>query len=438
MEMGDEFELIGSLIATNELPGVSLISDSDESDYERQPRKPNKPRDFIGAYKRFIRFYFSPTCIYSERDFERRFRLPRSLFENIFKKLEGNGEFKQQRDATGKLGIHPMVRLISVLRIFAYGLSFDEVDELCEISESEARNSFISYISIMPELFEATYLRCPTTSDLKRILAINDRRGFPGCVGSWDCQHWQWKNCPVQLAGQCKGKEKKPTIVLEAICDGELWIWACNYGNPGSMNDINILDASSIVEKVLNGELLPDFQFKVNGKPYSMLYYLVDGIYPNWAMFIDTIAEAINKKEKTFSGAQEAVRKDIERAFGVLLSRWHLLAKPCNYRDRKTINNIMKTAIIMHNMIVELRHDGYESQLFEEAKVAIERGIFLNEEGEEKEFEWSTQEVVNQMESSIIWAQHINKRESRVTDEVMHYALKGDLVEHIWARNGML
>ena len=31
---------------------------------------------------------------------------------------------------------------------------------------------------------------------------------FQGCVGSWDCQNWEWKNCPVAWAGQFKGKGK--------------------------------------------------------------------------------------------------------------------------------------------------------------------------------------------------------------------------------------
>ena len=34
-------------------------------------------------------------------------------------------------------------------------------------------------------------------------------------------------------------------------------------------------------------------------------------------------------------------------------------------------------------------------------------------------------------------AHQVDRRERRVSDEVMHYALKGDLVEHNWAQIGM-
>jgi hypothetical protein len=56
-------------------------------------------------------------------------------------------------------------------------------------------------------------------------LQENEQRGFPGCIGSIDGMHWAWKNCPSGWAGQYKGKEKKPTIVLEAVASKNLRIW---------------------------------------------------------------------------------------------------------------------------------------------------------------------------------------------------------------------
>lgn len=67
-----------------------------------------------------------------------------------------------------------------------------------------------------------------------------------------------------------------------------------------STNDIDILDSSAIVEKIIAGQVLPEYAYKVNEKPYNLCYYLVDGIYPNWAIFVDTVAEAIKKKQRTF------------------------------------------------------------------------------------------------------------------------------------------
>ena len=58
----------------------------------------------------------------------------------------------------------------------------------------------------------------------------------------WHCKHFDWKNCPVQLHGQYKGKGDTNTIVLEAIANVDHYIWYGFFGLPCSLNDINILD----------------------------------------------------------------------------------------------------------------------------------------------------------------------------------------------------
>jgi len=109
------------------------------------------------------------------------------------------------------------------------------------------------------------YLRSPNEADIENLLSVNAKRGFIAMIGSIDCMHWRWKNCPAALAGQYKGKEKKPTVVLEAWADQSLWIWHCNFGSPGSLNDINILDQSPVFDKILKVEA-PKIQFNVDDK----------------------------------------------------------------------------------------------------------------------------------------------------------------------------
>ena len=49
-----------------------------------------------------------------------------------------------------------------------------------------------------------------------------------------------------------------------------------------------------------------------------MGYYLANGIDPKWATFVKTIPAPQGEKRKLFAKAQEAYRKDVEHAFGVL------------------------------------------------------------------------------------------------------------------------
>jgi len=123
-----------------------------------------------------------------------------------------------------------------------------------------------------------TYLRAPTAEDVARHAAANAKRGMPGMFGSNDCMHWGWANCPKAHHGQFKEGTKKPTVVLEAACTGDLWIWHAFFGLPGALNDINVLQ---FVDKVLSRSFrMPDTC--IGDVVIDSAYFLCDGILFLW------------------------------------------------------------------------------------------------------------------------------------------------------------
>uniref|UniRef100_A0A0D2ZXD1 DDE Tnp4 domain-containing protein n=1 Tax=Brassica oleracea var. oleracea TaxID=109376 RepID=A0A0D2ZXD1_BRAOL len=177
------------------------------------------------------------------------------------------------------------------------------------------------------QLFGDEFLRRPTPEDLQRLLDVGEVRRFPGMIGSIDCMHWEWKNCPTAWKGQFTRGSGKPTIVLEVVASQDLWIWHAFFGLPGTLNDINVLDRSHVFDDILHGRA-PKVKFKVNNHTYRMAYYLTDGIYPNWATFIQSIPLPQGRKAEKFAEKQESARKDVERAFGVLQSRFAIVKNP--------------------------------------------------------------------------------------------------------------
>ena len=117
--------------------------------------------------------------------------------------------------------------------------------------------------------------------------------------------------------GAYQGKEKKPTIALEAVVDSRLYFWHAFFGVPGANNDLNILDCSPLFQAILSGTA-PEVTFICNEKVYKMGYYLADGIYPEWQVMMKTISEPATQKEKYFATQQEGRRKDVERGFAAL------------------------------------------------------------------------------------------------------------------------
>jgi hypothetical protein len=85
---------------------------------------------------------------------------------------------------------------------------------------------------------------------------------------------------------------------------------------PSSHNDINVLHRSPLFANLAKG-IAPEVNYTINGHDYNMGYYLADGIYPSWATIVKSISLPTGNKRKYFARAQEAARKDVERAFGV-------------------------------------------------------------------------------------------------------------------------
>ncbi|XP_056843363.1 uncharacterized protein LOC130495844 [Raphanus sativus] len=188
----------------------------------------------------------------------------------------------------------------------AYGVGADIVDEYVRLAETTARNCMI---------------------------------------GSIDCMHWEWKNCPAAWKGMYSRGHEKPTIVLEAVASQDLWIWHAFFGAPGTLNDLNILDRSPVFDEIINGNA-PEVNFHVNGREYGLAYYLADGIYPKWATFIQSIRLPQGQKQSLFATTQECVRKDVERAFGVLQARFPIMNEVLTFTLQNFNNKKMSIPLL--------------------------------------------------------------------------------------------
>jgi hypothetical protein len=115
-------------------------------------------------------------------------------------------------------------------------------------------------------------------------------------LGSIDCMHWEWRNCPTAWRGQFCGRNSRPTMILEAVAGYDKWIWHAFCGMPGTNNDLNVLHRSPVFDPLRNGSM-PPVHFTINGTTYKFGYYLADGIYPNWPTFVKAIRHAFEEKK---------------------------------------------------------------------------------------------------------------------------------------------
>ncbi|XP_048596576.1 putative nuclease HARBI1 isoform X1 [Brassica napus] len=386
---------------------------------------PNKPtrRAYIERHReqghnQLWNDYFTENPTYPPEMFRRRFRMNKPLFLRIVERLTNEVPyFQQRRNACGRNGLSALQKCTAAIRMLAYGQSGDTYDEYLRLGDSTSRLCLENFTNAIIDLFGDEYLRSPTPEDLQRLLDVGEVRGFPGMIGSIDCMHWEWKNCPTAWKGQYTRGSGKPTIVLEAVASQDLWIWHAFFGLPGTLNDINVLDRSPVFDDILQGRA-PKVKFKVNNHTYRMAYYLTDGIYPKWATFIQSIPLPQGPKAELFAERQESTRKDVERAFGVLQSRFAIVKNPALLWDKEKIGKIMRTCVILHNMIVENERHGYAQ---------IDTSEF--ESGE------SSRSSRVQRRESIHGGDMLGIRRE-VRDKEKHDRLKADLMENIWQKFG--
>ncbi len=196
--------------------------------------------------------------------------MKRLLFLCIMNAVEAHDDyFVQKRNATGIIGLSCLQKVTAVSRMLCYGIAADAVDEYVRIGGSTVIESFRRFIvAVLDEVFGEEYMRTPNENDIARLLAVGERRGFPGMLGSLDCMHWEWKNCPTAWHGQYKGKEGVPTFVLEAVASHDRWIWHAFFGLPGTHNDINVLQRSPLFAKLAE-EQAPKVNYTINGHNYT-------------------------------------------------------------------------------------------------------------------------------------------------------------------------
>ncbi|KAK1662011.1 hypothetical protein QYE76_050170 [Lolium multiflorum] len=300
----------------------------------------------------------------------------------------------------------------AAIRMLSYGMAADIFDEYLRMGESTCLEAMYRFCRAVIAVFGEYYCREPTVEDTRRLLSINESRGFPGMIGSIDCMHWQWKNCPFGWQGAYSGHEEGRTVILEAVISQDLWIWHSFFGMAGSNNDINVLHQSPVFNRLMQGKA-PRVSYEINGNAYDKPYYLADGIYPDWATLVKTVRNPNSEKTRRFAKMQEACRKDVERGFGVLQARWAIVRHPARTWSLKTMHEVMTCCVIMHNMIVENeRPDG------------------------RNENQWDFQgELVAPLPGASSWQDYLH-RNVEVTDENVSKQLQTDLIEHQWTLAG--
>jgi hypothetical protein len=93
--------------------------------------------------------------------------------------------FVQRPNCAGELGLSALQKVVAAVRILAYGVPADAVDEYVRIGESTAHEALKHFCTAILTAFGGYYLRKPTPADIARLLQVGESRGFPGMLVVW-------------------------------------------------------------------------------------------------------------------------------------------------------------------------------------------------------------------------------------------------------------
>jgi hypothetical protein len=95
--------------------------------------------------------------------------------------------FRSKSGATGKVGFTSYRKCPAAIRVLAYGVSGDLIDEYLRMRETTYLDVMYKFCPAMIAVFGKVYLRGPTTAETAWMLSISEARWFLGMIGNIDC-----------------------------------------------------------------------------------------------------------------------------------------------------------------------------------------------------------------------------------------------------------
>jgi hypothetical protein len=134
------------------------------------PRK-SIQRDHEGAHERLVADYFVEEPLYPKNMFRTRFHTNKCLFLRIVDVLgQWNPYFTYRADCVGRIGLSPLQKCTTAMRMLSYGSPADALYEYLKIGKSTAFIVLDKFARGVIEVFGGEYLRRPTREDVERIL----------------------------------------------------------------------------------------------------------------------------------------------------------------------------------------------------------------------------------------------------------------------------
>jgi len=186
---------------------AAAIAAALDDEQQQQHKRKIDHRQLPRSTRRLFRHDLALACI--ERDyigdtpllgveFKLMFRLSRGRFQVLMEDvMASNISFFKSTVRDGFDRSSLAARLLLPLKTLAYGVPPHTFIDYFQMSRQYSRECCKEFDKAMRTIYMTEFLRLPTATDLKNIVKLHKAaHSIDGMIGSLDCTHTFWKNCP--------------------------------------------------------------------------------------------------------------------------------------------------------------------------------------------------------------------------------------------------
>jgi hypothetical protein len=319
----------------------SRLPDYHQSDWGRMLRDPNVSDLNTDVGKQFLNLFRIPFVLMTN------VLVPQCVAVNVF-----------EQSGVSKIPVE--IKVMVALRILGRNGCSDGCIEGSFVAKSTATELFRKFVQNYNLHYYNSSVRLPTGDHILKLKEEYKQIGFPGCIGSMDTTRIYCRMTSKDQYHASGGEDFYSSLSFNAVVNHDsrcVHISECGDNLPSGIivngEDKNALQIFS--ENIKKGTYA---LYNSDGSPkvYEGLYLISEKNYADNCLCLQPLKKVQTFNEMMWNEWCRSILKDVEKFFEVLKNRFRYLKNGNSYHFPSLIVNAIRTATILHNMLVD--YDG--------------------------------------------------------------------------------
>ncbi|KAL3732181.1 hypothetical protein ACJRO7_028938 [Eucalyptus globulus] len=323
-----------------------------------------------------------PSQLRKSKEFKSLFRISRKTFDYVCSIVKEDMMNKPSSftDLCGNpLSLNDLVAV--ALRRLSSGKSLSNIGESFGMNQSTVSQITWRFVEAMEDK-ALPHLRWPSEeSEMEQIKSKFEKiRGLPNCCGAIDTTHILMNLPMVDPSNNVWfDREKKCSMVLQAVVDADLRFRDVITGWPGKLSDATVLSSSGFFKLSDDGKRLNGKKMLLPEGAEIREYIVGDAGFPLLPWLLTPYkGKGLSDHQLAFNKRHHATRLVARRALVRLKDMWKIIEGVLWMPDRNKLPRIIFVCCLLHNIIIDmedevqdempLSHDhdpGYRQQICE-------------------------------------------------------------------------